>query len=272
MTDFLAHQFAESVAEQATMNRKRMAAMLDFEFVSYAVLGLSLSATAIRIASWILSANPRSIINVGRWLLIGLLAAAPPVLLWLMTTGRSTYAMIFAGVVLLVFVEGVSRWRGTFRPLRFMPGDFPTMAPDLSAGIVPSDRCAAPGMMRPEPLVQQSVAILRAYLEHAKQEGEQRLTELDLGNRPMNRFANGSGRGLMSAEEALDILGLTASARPDEIMEAHSRLAQKLNTEFGSTHYLTKKINDARDTLLGDHNPIGSRNPNGSDRPTSSGN
>jgi hypothetical protein len=242
-----------------------MPAMLDFEFISYTVLGLSLSVTAIRIGSWILSASPRSIINAGRWSLIGLLAVAPPVLLWLVTTGRSTYAMIFAGFILLVFVEGARRWRGMFRPLRFMTGDFPTVAPDLSAGIVPSGRFVASDLIKPELLAQQSAAVLRAYLEHIKQEGEQRRTELDLGIRPVTWSVNGSGRGRMSTEEALDILGLDATAGPDEVREAHTRLGQKLNPEFGGTHYLTMKIDDARDSLLGDHNPIGNRNPNGSD-------
>jgi len=54
----------------------------------------------------------------------------------------------------------------------------------------------------------------------------------------------------MSPEEALDVLGLEASARPHQISEAHRRLQQKLKPELGDTHYLTMKIDEAKDVLL----------------------
>jgi hypothetical protein len=54
----------------------------------------------------------------------------------------------------------------------------------------------------------------------------------------------------MSPEEALDVLGLEASARPHQIGEAHRRLQQKLKPELGDTHNLTMKIDEAKDVLL----------------------
>ena len=54
----------------------------------------------------------------------------------------------------------------------------------------------------------------------------------------------------MSTEEALDVLGLMPSA--EEIREAHRRLEQKVDPQFGGTHYLSTKINEARDVLLGE--------------------
>jgi hypothetical protein len=54
----------------------------------------------------------------------------------------------------------------------------------------------------------------------------------------------------MSAEEALDVLGLEPDAEPRRISEAHHRLQQKLKPELGDTHYLTMKIDEAREVLL----------------------
>ena len=54
----------------------------------------------------------------------------------------------------------------------------------------------------------------------------------------------------MSPEEALDVLGLELNAGPRQINEAHDRLQRKLKPELGDTHYLSMKIDEARDVLL----------------------
>jgi curved DNA-binding protein CbpA len=56
----------------------------------------------------------------------------------------------------------------------------------------------------------------------------------------------------MSREEALDLLGLPPSASAKEISEAHRRLGQLLDPQLGGTRYLSMKINEARDVLLGE--------------------
>jgi hypothetical protein len=73
---------------------------------------------------------------------------------------------------------------------------------------------------------------------------------MHLGSRATNDAGNGSERQRMSAQEALDMLGLQPTAAPRQISEAHRRLEQKLKPELGDTHYLTVKINEARDVLL----------------------
>ena len=55
----------------------------------------------------------------------------------------------------------------------------------------------------------------------------------------------------MSPEEALEVLGLERGARPEQIDEAHLRLQQRVAPQRGGTDYLTTKINEARDVLLG---------------------
>lgn len=54
----------------------------------------------------------------------------------------------------------------------------------------------------------------------------------------------------MSAEEALEILGLSGNPSDEEIISAHKKLIQKIHPDKGGNEYLTTKINQARDVLL----------------------
>jgi len=55
--------------------------MIDFDVIAYAMLGLSLSASAVQVGRWILNANPRTLISAGRWSMAGFIVVAPLVLL-----------------------------------------------------------------------------------------------------------------------------------------------------------------------------------------------
>jgi curved DNA-binding protein CbpA len=55
----------------------------------------------------------------------------------------------------------------------------------------------------------------------------------------------------MSTQEARAVLGLGPGASADEIRQAYHRLEQRLDPKSGGSPYLTMKINEARDTLLG---------------------
>merc|ERR1711991_901449 len=55
----------------------------------------------------------------------------------------------------------------------------------------------------------------------------------------------------MDREEALEILGLDSSATKDEIIERYNKLIKKNHPDLGGSEWITKRINKARDILLG---------------------
>jgi len=222
--------------------------MPDFDLIAYAILGISLSASLVQVGRWMINANPRALINAGRWSLAGFVALAPLVLLWLVMSGRSTLAMIFAAFVMPVFVQGGLRWRSLFPKLNLPRARLRSWVPDFAEERT-SGRSVAPHPPDPD-LVRQSVAVLKAYLDHVGSRLERQLTEVHLPSRPVDGFGNGSGRRQMSRAEALEVLGLEPTASLREIREACSRLEQKFDPEVGGTHYLAAKINEARDVLF----------------------
>ena len=224
--------------------------MPDFDVIAYAMVGLSLSASAVQIGRWILNANPRVLINAGRWSIVGFIVAAPLVLLWLVMSGRSTLAMMFAAFVMPVFVQGGLRWRSLFPQLNLTRARHRGWVPDFSEEPT-GNRSVVPYPPDPD-LVRQSVAVLKAYLDHVGSRAERQLTEVHLPSGPANGFGNGSGRRQMSRQEAFEVLGLEPTASLREIREACSRLEEKFDPEVGGTHYLAAKINEAKDVLFED--------------------
>ena len=222
---------------------------MDLTILAYATLALSLFVSAVKMGGWILHADPRTILNGGRWALVALAALALGVLLWLVTSGRWSSAMMLAAFMLPIFVQAAPRWRVLFGPLNAMRSDFPPITPDFST---PRGGFSNARDMTDPELVQQSLAVLRAYLA---QTGAQAATQIEhkpasphSGNGPATRAGNGRLR--MSTEEALDTLGLETTASPQEIRDAYRRLEQKVDPELGGTHYLMAKIIEARDVLL----------------------
>ena len=186
--------------------------MIDFDLLAYAMRGLSVLVSAAQIGGRVLNADPRVIVNAGRWSGIALAACTPLVLLWLVISGRSTLAIMLAAFVLPVFVQGAQRWRGLLTPL---------------AAFKIWRHAEPPSRVSPQ-LAEHCAAVLAAYLEQ---------------NRPV--------AARMSADEARATLGLRPGASVNEIREAYRRLEQRLDPQNGGTHYLLTKISEARDVLLG---------------------
>lgn len=215
---------------------------MDLTIVAYATLALSLFVSAVKMGGWILNADPRAIINSGRWALLALAALALGLLAWLLATGRWTSAMMLAAFMLPVFVQAAPRWRVLFGSLNGGRSDFAPPPHDFGFSR-PS------GTMNPE-LVRQSIAVLRAYLEHAAAQLEHRPAETRLTG-PAGK-GGGNGRLRMSREEALEVLGLAPNANAQEIREAYHRLGPLIDPQLGGTPYLSMKIDEARDVLLGE--------------------
>src|SRR6266571_313752 len=97
---------------------------MDLTVVAYATLALSLFVSAVKMGGWILNADPRAIINSGRWALVALAALALGVLAWLLASGRWTSAMMLAAFMLPVFVQAAPRWRVLFGRLNAARSDF----------------------------------------------------------------------------------------------------------------------------------------------------
>jgi hypothetical protein len=223
---------------------------MDLTILAYATLGLSLFVSAVKMGGWILHADPRTILNGGRWALVAFAALALGVLIWLVMTGRWSSAMMLAAFMLPIFVQAAPRWRVLFGPLNAMRSDFPPITPDFST---PRGGFSNARDMTDPELVQQSLAVLRAYLAQAgAQTATQQIEHTPAYLQAGNGAGTGSGNGRlrMSTEEALDILGLEPTATAQEIRDAYCRLEQKLDPELGGTHYLMAKIIEARDVLL----------------------
>ena len=223
---------------------------MDLTILAYATLGLSLFVSAVKMGGWILHADPRTILNGGRWALVAFAALALGVLIWLVMTSRWSSAMMLAAFMLPIFVQAAPRWRVLFGPLNAMRSDFPPITPDFST---PRGGFSNARDMTDPELVQQSLAVLRAYLAHAgAQTATQQIEHTPAYLQAGNGAGTGSGNGRlrMSTEEALDILGLEPTATAQEIRDAYCRLEQKVDPELGGTHYLMAKIIEARDVLL----------------------
>jgi hypothetical protein len=70
--------------------------------------------------------------------------------------------------------------------------------------------------------------------------------EAEVNNKTQSSYST-----FMSREEAYRILGLSKGATTADIKKAHKALVQKIHPDHGGSNYLTQKVNQARDILLG---------------------
>jgi hypothetical protein len=160
---------------------------MDLTVMAYATLALSVFVSAVKMGSWILNADPRAIISAGRWALGLLPALALAALVWLIASGRWTAAMLLAAFLLPVFVQAAPRWRVLFAPLNAMKSGVRPFPSDLGASIVPRDSSTAREAPGPE-LVEQSIAVLRAYLQHTRPRIPEQ-TGSQIEHKPSDRYS-----------------------------------------------------------------------------------
>ena len=94
---------------------------------------------------------------------------------------------------------------------------------------------------------EESRALLAAYLDR-RDAGWREHAQSDAA-----AGRGGASRGPMTHEEAYQILGLQPGASTEDIVNAHRALMKKLHPDLGGTNYLAARVNEAKDTLLGQH-------------------
>jgi hypothetical protein len=94
---------------------------------------------------------------------------------------------------------------------------------------------------------EQGTVLIEAYLDRRAQGGRAG-PEDAAADQPRQQHA---GRGRMTREEALEVLGLAKGANEGEIRAAHRKLMMKLHPDQGGSTYLAARINEAKDVLLG---------------------
>ncbi|MGH8612611.1 MAG: hypothetical protein ACREYF_11415, partial [Gammaproteobacteria bacterium] len=123
--------------------------------------------------------------------------------------------------------------------------------PDLSQGGGPANGFCTPGFIDPE-LAGRCAATLQAYLEQVSHSPGSKTSEITFNSHVVNGATNGIQPKRMSKAEAFAVLGLDPTTGDPGISDAYQRLEAKLAPELGGSAYLTQKINEARDILLGE--------------------
>jgi hypothetical protein len=197
--------------------------------IAFGAFALSSFVSALRIGHWILNADPRAIINAGRWSLICLTLLALAVLLWLVSSGRWTHAMLLAAFILPVLVQAAPRWRLLLGPVDVFVSN-PSGRAKNRYQSARADGLPSTQDHIDHDLVERSAAVLKVYLEQTRRQIAFRPKGSTFEIRSENGSPLNSGRRRMSIGEALDVLGLQSSASPDEVREAQSRRSMKPGT------------------------------------------
>ena len=224
-----------------------------------AAAGLSISGivSAIKLIDWFLHSDPKLIARTGRWAGLGLAVLCVPLLIGLLFAEKWTAAIALAAAMLLGFALYGPRVLATILPRRLTPDWSP-----VRGGASAQPQESEPPADRD--LVERSIAVLEDYLRQstglAKPGGTVVRTEATTRTNG-NGQDRAPGPPTMSQAEAFEILGLAPGATEWDITDAHRRLVQMIYPDRGGSHYLTVKINQAKDALLGQASTPGAKPP-----------
>jgi hypothetical protein len=90
----------------------------------------------------------------------------------------------------------------------------------------------------------ESVALLESFLERYHPGWRDRVQS------PSSGWNGATDGGPMTKQEARQVLGVTADASREEILEAWRRLIKRVHPDSGGSAFLTAKINAAKSVLL----------------------
>ena len=172
------------------------------------------------------------LVMLGSWLLTG--SHALNWRRWFPNSGSSDGSKITSIKTAHLEMEldhGTGAMRGHVIRGVFHGRDIETMAPAEIALLWQDCRFADP----------QSAQILETYLD--------RLHPTWREDMARGQASSGAG-GVMTKDEALEILGLKTGASADDIRAAHRDLMMRMHPDRGGSTYLAAKINQAKDVLL----------------------
>jgi len=191
--------------------------------LSSAALGISLVISVVKLIDGFVRTDPRVLIHLGTWLLCLALIASGPCLIVLLIYQQWAPAMMLGAGVIIVLT--LLNWRAILTRLNAQP-------------LGNADRASAEsGQFRPDQeLARRAAVVLEDYLAHVGHGGQ------------APRIV--AKRECLTADEALEVLGLTQGASAAAIRAAHRRLMQLVHPDRGGTTYLAARINEAKDILL----------------------
>ncbi len=231
--------------------------------MTWFIVGVSLVIGALLMARWFVSADPKAVFRMARWVVAGL---AVLIGVFMLFTGRFAWAW----VALMVLLPWLARARLLSNLAKAMRGRSPGQRSEVRTRFVLMSLSHDSGEMDGEVLQgpssgrqlsqmtlaeiidlhraavqddQQSASVLEAYLDRMHGE-EWRETAEAFADEPS------VGDGHMTVAEAQEILGLEPQADAEEIKKAHRRLMQQYHPDKGGSDYLAARINEAKDVLL----------------------
>jgi hypothetical protein len=215
---------------------------LDYTVViSAVVLGLSVLATAAKFFDWFIHSDPATMARTTRWMVLLLLALSVPIFAVMIVQGQWSVAMLMGAAMLII--PTLLRWRAVFAPLRAAFNAFRPKPRPFDFNMKVWDD--AENVRDPE-TVRRAAAILEAYVRQAP-----RLAATNDGRGP-DELQDDE----MSEAEALDVLGLKPGADEAAIRAAHRRLIRLVHPDHSGSTYLSRKVSQAKDTLLPEPNKL----------------
>lgn len=234
---------------------------------------------AVLVILWLLlrgfvNTPPQQIISLGKYILVAAVGIAG---VFMLATGRAASLIYLAGALVPLLIRSnalATMWRNMTGP---SPGQVSEVATawlrvnlDHDSGRMTGT--VLDGPYRGRQLAELSQAqlidmliearihdpdsgpLLEAYLD--REHADWRTSAGDAGAAGAGGTAGSAAAapssGAMTRDEALRVLGLPATATPQDVRDAYRRLMLKLHPDHGGSDYFAAKLNEAKRVLVGE--------------------